>query len=161
MRKPTAIVFFIVLSGCASQRLTRDPLCQELAAFANAARPGETHVVSLETAWGPTRNAPDALSSLACLDGGYPAGARLCRYLLKNSATEFPTNNFHAAFACLSGVPQQTKNFVTYERLEARVSANGAVGVREQVEVWLEFKPNTVTGTMQLDIGVTAAPAAQ
>jgi len=55
----------------------------------------------------------------------------------------------------------QTKNYVTYERLDARVSAYGASGVRENVEVWLEFKPNTVNGTMQLDIGAHALGPAQ
>jgi hypothetical protein len=45
---------------------------------------------------------------------------------------------------------------VTYERLDARVSAYGAVGVRDNVKLSLEFKPNTANGTMQLDIGATA-----
>lgn len=144
------------LSGCASQRLSRRPLCEEIAAFANSTRPGETHVVSLETAWGPSQKHPDSLSSIDCNAGGYEPGARLCRYLMENSATEFSDNNFRAAFACLSGIPEQTKNYVSYERLEVRVSAYGALGVREGVNVSLEFKPNEVNGTMQLDIGATA-----
>jgi hypothetical protein len=76
---------------------------------------------------------------------------------MEHSATEFSDNNFRAAFACLSGsIPEQTKNYVTYERLDARVSAYGAVGVRDNVKLSLEFKPNTANGTMQLDIGATA-----
>jgi hypothetical protein len=150
------LVVFLCLSGCASQRLSRDPLCQEIAVFANATKPGETHVVSLETAWGPSRKHTDSFYSLDCNHGGYGPGARLCRYLMEHSATEFSDNNFRAAFACLSGIPEQTKNYVSYERLEARVSAYGAVGVRDRVELSLEFKPNKVNGTMQLDIGATA-----
>ncbi len=37
-----------------------------------------------------------------------------------------------------------------------RVAAYGAVGVRAEVEVPLEFKPNKDNGTMQLDIGAKA-----
>jgi hypothetical protein len=44
---------------------------------------------------------------------------------------------------------------VTYERLDVRVSAYGAVGVRGNVELSLEFKPNRENGTMQLNIGAT------
>lgn len=101
----------------------------------------------------PTRSPRSSVRTAATL-----RVARLCRYLLENSATEFPASNFNAAFACLSGEPRQTKNLVTYERLDARVSANGAVGVREEVEVWLELKPNAENGTMQLDVGVTVPP---
>jgi hypothetical protein len=76
---------------------------------------------------------------------------------MEHSATEFADNNFHTAFACLSGsIPKQTRNYVTYERLDVRVSAYGAAGVRDSVKVSLEFKPNTTNGTMQLDIGATA-----
>jgi hypothetical protein len=157
VRNVLALVICLSLSGCASQRLSRDLLCQEIAAFANATKPGETHVVSLETAWGTSRNHPDSLSSRDCNDGGYEPGARLCRYLVENSAAEFADNNFHTAFACLSGtIPRQTRNYVTYERLDIRVSAYGATGVRDDVKVSLEFKPNTTNGTMQLDIGATA-----
>jgi hypothetical protein len=152
----TFIVIVLALTGCASQRVGRDPLCQEIAMFANATKPGETHVVSLETAWGPSRMHPDAMASLDCNDGDYAPGARLCRYLVEHSETEFSPNNFRAALACLSGTPEETGNYVEYERLEARVSAYDAVGVRDGVKVSLEFKPNPVHGTMQLDIGATA-----
>jgi hypothetical protein len=151
----------VALAGCASQRVGRDPLCQEIAAFANATRPGETHVVSLETAWGSSNAHPDSLDSRDCTSGGYEPGARLCRYLVQHSSTEFSDNNFRAALACLSNVPVHTKNYVTYERLDARVSAYGAAGVRENVELWLEFKPNTVHGTMQLDIGAHGGSSAR
>lgn len=157
MRNVPVLFLSLCLSGCVSQRLSRDPLCQEIAAFANATKPGEAHVVSLETAWGRSKTNPDSLSSLECNDSGYEPGARLCRYLLEHSEVEFSHNNFRAAFACLSGVPEHTKNYVTYERLDVRVSAYGAVGVRDQVELSLEFKPNTVNGTMQLDIGARAS----
>jgi hypothetical protein len=157
VRNVLALVICLGLSGCASQRISRDPLCQEIASFANATKPGETHVISLETAWGPSKNHPESLDSRDCNDGGYEPGARLCRYLMEHSAAEFSDNNFHAALACLSGsIPEQTKNYVTYERLDARVSAYGAVGVHENVKLSLEFKPNTANGTMQLDIGATA-----
>ena len=76
---------------------------------------------------------------------------------MEHSSTEFSDNNFHEALACLSGsIPEQTKNYVTYERLDVRVSAYGLVGMRDNVKVSLEFKPNTANGTMQLDIGATA-----
>ena len=156
MRNVLALVIYLGLSGCASQRLSRDPLCQEIASFANATKPGETHVVSLETAWGPSKYDPESLSLLHCNHGGYEPGARLCRYLMEHSATEFSDNNFRDAFACLSGIPEQTKNYVTYERLDVRVSAYGAVGVRDNVQLSLEFKPNTANGTMQLDVGARA-----
>ena len=152
-----AVVAFLGFSGCASQRLRRDPLCQEIAAFANATKPGETHVVSLETSWGPSTKYPDTFRSLDCNSGEYAPGVRLCRYLVENGAVEFSHNNFLAAFACLSGIPEQTnRNYVTYERLEVRVSAYGAVGVSDRIELSLEFKPNKVNGTMQLDIGASA-----
>jgi len=150
------VVVFLSLSGCASQRLSRDPLCHEIALFANATKPGETHVVSLETAWGPSGKHPEVLSSADCNDGGFGPAARLCRYLVEHSATEFSDNNFRTAAACLSGIPAQTRNFVTYERLDVRISAYGAVGVRHDVELSLDFKPNEVNGTMQLMIGATA-----
>jgi len=150
------LVLVFGFMGCASQRLSRDAMCQEIATFANATKPGETHVVSLETAWGPSKKHPNSLSSRDCNDGGYEPGARLCRYLMEHSAAEFSHNNFLAAFACLSGIPEQTKNYVNYERLEARVSAYRAVGVRDGVELSLEFKSNKINGTMQLDIGATA-----
>jgi hypothetical protein len=156
MRNVLALVFILALSGCASQHLGRDPLCQEISTFANATKLGETHVVSLETAWGASKSHPASLNSRDCAHGGYEPGARLCRYLMEHSAAEFPHNNFRAAFACLSGIPAQTRNYVSYERLDARVSAYGAVGVRDDVELSLEFKPNPVNGTMQLDIGATA-----
>jgi len=155
------LLIFPVFSGCASQRLRRDPLCKEIAMFANATRPGETHMVSLETAWGPSRKHPDSFTSRDCSHGGYGPGARLCGYLIEHSAAEFSDNNFRAAFACLSGTPEQTKNDVTYERLEVRVSAYGAVGVRDGVEVSLELKPNEVNGTMQLDISASALKSDQ
>jgi hypothetical protein len=72
---------------------------------------------------------------------------------MQHSAIEFSPNNFRAAFACLSGIPEQTRNYVNYERLDVRVSAYRAVGVRDDVEVSLEFRPNAANGTMQLDIG--------
>lgn len=156
MRNALALVIFLCLSGCASQRLRRDPLCREIASFANATKPGETHGVSLETAWGPSRIAPESLAARHCNHNGYEPGARLCRYLLENSAAEFPVNNFRAAFACLSGIPAQTENYVTYERLDVRVSTDGAVGVGDNVRLSLEFKPNETNGTMQLDIEATA-----
>lgn len=146
-----------LISGCASQRLNRDPLCAEIAAFANATKPGETHLVSLETAWGPTGKHPDSLRSLDCEDGGYAPGNRLCAYLLANSGAEFPTNNLLAALACLKGTPEEPENYVNYERLEVRVSAYNASGVRGGVEVSLEFKPNEANGTMQLDIGAASS----
>jgi hypothetical protein len=155
LRHVLALVL-ILASGCASQRLAHDPLCEEMAAFANSIEPGTSRVVTLDTAWGPSKLHPDSLSSLDCKDGGYEPGKRLCRYLLEHSATEFATNNFRDAFACLSGIPFQTKNYVTYERLDVRVSAYDAVGVRSDVELSLEFKPNDVDGTMQLVIGASA-----
>jgi hypothetical protein len=156
MRNVVASAVFLALAGCASHRAGRDPLCQEIAAFANATKPGEIHVVSLETAWGSSNTHPDSLASRDCSSGGYEPGARLCRYLVQHSFTEFSHENFRSSLACLSNVPLQTKNYVTYERLDARVSAYGAAGVRENVEVWLEFKPNTIHGTVQLDIGAKA-----
>jgi hypothetical protein len=158
-KKVLPLVLFLALAGCASQRLARDPLCRELAAFANSTEPGTSHVVSLETAWGASKLHPDSLRSLDCTDGGYKPGARLCRYLVDHSATEFSVNNFRAAFACLSGVPAQTRNYVSYDRLDVRVSAYEAVGVRQDVELSLDFKPNTVNGTMQLVIGAKALGA--
>jgi hypothetical protein len=152
----TFTLVIIGLSACASQRLSRDPLCKEIARFANSTKPGETRVVSLETAWGPSGKHPDSFRSVDCNHNGNSAGARLCGYLLENSATEFSYYNFLAAFACLSGSPDQPKNHVAYHRLEIRVSAYGAIGVREGVELSLDFKPNEVNGTMQLDIGATA-----
>jgi len=113
----------------------------------------------METAWGPSKFHPDSLSSLDCADGGYKPGTRLCRYLVEHSATEFPDNNFRAAFACLSGTPAQTRNYVTYERLDIRVSAYGGIHVRDDVEVSLELKPNTANGTNQLVIAAKALPA--
>lgn len=156
MRNVLGLVLLLSLSGCASQRLGRDPLCQAIATFANATKPGEAHVVSMETAWGSSKAHPNSFYSIDCNHGGYEPGARLCQYLMEHSETEFSHYNFRAAFACLSGIPMQTKNYVTYERFDARVSAYGAVGVRENVELSLEFKPNTANGTMQLDIGATA-----
>jgi hypothetical protein len=156
MRHILASAVFLALAGCASQGVGRDPLCREIAAFANATKPGETHVVSLQTAWGSSTAHPDSLFSLDCTNGDFEPAAPLCRYLVQHSSTEFSDNNFRSAFACLSNVPMQTKNYVRYERLDARVSAYGAAGVREDVELWLEFKPNPANGTMQLDIGAKA-----
>lgn len=159
MALAVSLVGCLGLSGCASRRLSRDPLCHEIALFANATQPGETRVVSLETAWGPSNKHPDSFRSLDCDAGGYEPGARLCRYLVENSETEFSSNNFRAAFACLSGIPMQTRNFVTYERLDVRASAYGAIGVRDGVKLSLEFKPNEANGTMQLIIRATAGGA--
>ncbi len=146
-----------VLTGCATYPLSVDDnLCREIAAFANSTTPGENHSVSLETAWGSSKNHPDSIFSRDCHHGGYAPGAQLCRFLMEHSATEFSENNFRRAFACLSNTPLKDRNYVSYEQLNVKVSAYGAYGVHDGVEVTIEFKPNTENATMQLDIGADA-----
>lgn len=146
------VLTMLMLSGCASIRLGNDPLCKEIAAFANSVNAGESRSVTLETAWGSSKRHPDAFFSKDCDHGDYEPGSRLCTYLIEHSATEFAHNNFRRAFACLSRTPAHAKNYISYERLDVRVSAEGAIGVDSDVDVSLGFKWNEDHGTNQLDI---------
>ncbi|MBN8480631.1 MAG: hypothetical protein J0L88_03465 [Xanthomonadales bacterium] len=146
------LLTMLLQSGCASVRLAHDPLCQELAAFANSVKAGESRSITLETAWGSSKRHPDSLYSKDCLHGDYEPGSRLCAYLIDHSATEFAHNNFRRAFACLSRTPAHAKNYISYERLDVRVSAVGAISVDSDVDVSMEFKWNEDNRTYQLDI---------
>ena len=130
-----------------------------MAAFANSTAPGTSQAVTLETAWGPSKNHPDALASRDCHNGGYAPGEALCNYLTEHSSAEFATYNFRRALACLSVTPLGRGNPVRYERLEAKVSAYGAYGVRGHVKLTVELGPNTENGTEQMEIRAEALPA--
>lgn len=147
-----ALLTMLLQSGCASIRLGHAPLCQEIAAFANSVKAGESRSITLETAWGSSKLHPESFYSKDCHHGGYEPGSRLCAYLLDHSATEFAHNNFRHAFACLSRTPAHAKNDISYERFDVRVSAVGAIGIDSDVDVSLDFKWNEDHRTKQLEI---------
>ena len=152
-----AVLTSLALSGCATYPYGKDDLCREMAAFANSVEPGTSHSVSLETAWGSSKIHPDAIASRDCHDSRYEPGQKLCRYLMVHTSREFPENNFHRALACLRGVQEQDGNFVSYERLDVRISGYEAYGVLGIVKVTVDFKPNADNGTEQLDISAEAS----
>lgn len=144
--------FTLGLSGCASYPFGKGDVCPALAAFANAIPSDSTHSVILETAWGPSKLAPDALSYRYCTHGGFGPGERFCAYLIRNSAAEFPEDNYINTMACLSDVPRRDGNYVTYGRLNVQASSWGAFGIKKDVEITIDFKPNDQHGTTQLTI---------
>ena len=159
MKAACILMLSLCLSGCASYPFGKDQMCRQLATFANAARPAETLSVSLQTAWGPSKLRPNVLSWRHCDHGASSAATTFCRYLLTDSAVEFPQNNLRRVVACLRRLPLRTGNFVQYNPINVQASAFDAYGVREGVEVSVQFAPDTKSSTMQLTITAKAFPS--
>ena len=98
-----AVVSLVLLSGCASLLPQRDPLCAEIAVFANSIDDDAVHSVELLTDWGGVfSQEPDVFFEKSCQHDQAASSKRLCDYLVNHTSTEFATINFRRALSCLS-----------------------------------------------------------
>lgn len=101
-RWTVAVLSIALLSGCASLSPRRDPLCSEVATFANSVDDNDAHTVELLTDWGGVFSPEqDVVFEKRCQHDQDAASKRLCGYLLENTSTEFATVNFRRALSCL------------------------------------------------------------
>ena len=80
-----------------------DNLCRHLTRFAQSVAVNETAVIELHTSWGANfKDDPEeALTAKRCIHNNFPAGKAVCKYLMKNSSTEFSGINFKNILLCL------------------------------------------------------------
>jgi hypothetical protein len=83
------------LSGCATtgSNPTEDPMCRQIAAFAESAADRAKHTVELTTDW--------SKFSKTCVHNEYPPGMAFCKWLMQNTSTEFMHVNINSALKCL------------------------------------------------------------
>jgi hypothetical protein len=100
-----APIFIFCISGCLSTSQERDTICSEIAAFANASTDFDVHLVELTNDWGcnyqKQKGGEFAMACKTCTHGTYDPAKKLCSYLMENTSTEFPANNFRRALSCL------------------------------------------------------------
>jgi hypothetical protein len=98
-----AVVSLVLLSGCGSLLPRRDPLCSEIAVFANSIDDDAVHSVELLTDWGGVfSQVPNVFYEKSCQHDQATSSKRLCDYLVNHTSTEFATVNFRRALSCLS-----------------------------------------------------------
>jgi hypothetical protein len=127
----------ILGAGCSTFAIApADPVCGEIAKFANSATDDEPHTVELITDWGDF--------SKTCEHGGYAAGETLCDWLLENTSTEFAQLNFRHAYSCLRG-PSGNASLKgpLFDNFSGTVSSFEAKHVRSNIDVELEFFSGT------------------
>ncbi len=142
-RALTVLLSVLATASCASVRSDADPLCGEIAAFANASTPGSTHAVVLTTSWGPTKERPTSFMFKDCEHAGYGPGAKLCEHLMPNTSTEFAEINFRRVLACLNGQTRTPPKYVSVERIDTLMWGHEVPGVRPDVSVGVEFVSHT------------------
>jgi hypothetical protein len=124
------------LSFFAFSAMAADPICTAIQEFAKSQIDTQPRSVELLTNWMPSA---DVLASKKCLDGGYPPGHRLCQYLLKSTAVEFPQDNLAHALKCISNVPNIGPQDVFVELFHVRYTSGSAPGIPKRVHVTLEY----------------------
>ncbi|WKE67215.1 hypothetical protein PVT67_08255 [Gallaecimonas kandeliae] len=139
----------ILLASCTFHQQEQDPLCQAIAQFANATAGGEVHSVKLMTDWA---GKADVLASKQCEHHGYGPGIALCQYLITHSSTEFAERNFSRVAACLGAKAYAPPAGVSVDYLEARYSSYGAVGVKPDIALVVEFSDGNRGTTPYLEI---------
>lgn len=140
MRRLLFVLGLIALSGCATTAHKADPLCSQIAAFANATQAGEKQSIELKTDWGGTWSQnKNVLAEKSCDGGGHEAGGKFCRYLLENTSTEFADINFSIALSCLGKRLYMPAHYYDLSWQSADVSTDLMPGVNEDVTVSLHF----------------------
>ena len=93
----SALIVFFAPEVLAGQKA--DQLCAELAHFASAVPPGDTHAVLLRGGWGGDK--PNVIMTHDCQSFGFEPGDNLCSYLVQNTSWEFGQYNARRAADCL------------------------------------------------------------
>jgi len=132
-----------------------DPLCSEIAAFANAAANDGTRKVRLLTDWGAvfTRKERDEelMYSISCEHQTYAPAQALCAYLLKNASVEFMGINVRRALSCM-GKRVSGRSPTDDDQLPASFISQKVLGVRVDAELLLEFAEATDSSPPTLTI---------
>src|SRR5690349_4961845 len=136
-----AVLSITFLSGCTSLSGQRDPLCPEIARFANSVDDDDVHSVELRTFWGARPEGDEiVMGEKGCARNKLAPEIRLCDYLLNDTSTEFATINFRRALHCLNesesylGPPE-----AHVEYLKGLITSYSVAGVRPDRLVAIEF----------------------
>lgn len=128
------------LAGCSAMLERPDGMCRAIADFANASTPNSDHEVTLQTDWGGSILGKDGeIAVKHCQHDGYAPGKKLCDYLLENASTEFGTNNFLRAFACVSKTNRIHTENLRVEKLDAELWSSSARYVNQNVDVGIMY----------------------
>ena len=124
----------MALAACSTHTAPRsDRMCNELARFANSATRPQARQVMLTTRWRPFEK--------GCAHGGYAPGARLCRWLLASASTERPEANVQRVMSCFAGAEAYAgQPALRAEYLAGKLVAHEALGVRENVDIGVEYE---------------------
>jgi hypothetical protein len=161
------IVAAICLAGmtasCATTRNEPDELCDELAAFANAAASDGNHTVRLTTDWGgvftKSNGANEELMySKSCEHNSYAPSRTLCAYLLENTSTEFAGINVRRALRCI-GVRVSGISPTNDDRLPPSARSHAVLGEPVRSEILVEFAPATDSSPPTLSITAMGQPS--
>lgn len=155
MRIGWSIMLLLPIATACSVSGTRpgDPLCTELAAFAEATQPGQVNSVTLRGGWGG--DTPDTLMTHDCKHSGGGSGMAFCRYLLPNTSWEFGHYNAVRAATCLDSTSRHAfaKRVENYDVPVAITSPMRLLSdKRIQVTVRLENRPPSAESLSQLSV---------
>ena len=136
-----ALILFsmIGIASCASTPYRDNDLCSEITSFANTTKIGDEHSVSLTAIWGPTTEHPDQMSYKHCEHGNYAPGAKLCKYLMSNTSTEFPAINFRRALACINGKRDALAEDIAIDRIDTLIWRYEPPGAHPGISIGIEF----------------------
>lgn len=132
-------------SGCASLHASRDAMCPEIAAFANATQDSARHEVVLvnDRPWRTERDESGreviVVTESKCEHFGYKPGEGLCDYLTEHTSFEFFDANVNRVLVCLRAA-EPTKMVYDIEYEQVILWSNVARGVRAGVRVGFEFR---------------------
>lgn len=138
------------LAGCAARAPRTDRLCVELARYANSPADAMPRRVELTTRWRPFEK--------GCTHGGQAAGARFCRWLLSNVSTERPEANVQRVMSCFQGAETYAgQPALRAEYLAGKLVAHDALGVRDGVDIGVEYAIGIENGPSVLTLSVAEA----
>ncbi len=147
----------LVMGACSTLPQERDPLCEEMATYANAGKVDAVHTVRLTTDWGGDflkSDAPDeqVFYAKSCEHDSEP-GRVLCAYLLENSSTEFAAINYRRALRCL-GRSAPGLSPIDDDRLPASARSRIVRGKAVRSEILVTFFAGTNSAPPVLRISV-------
>lgn len=132
-------------SGCASLHASRDSMCPEIAAFANATNDRARHEIVLvnDRPWRTERDESGKeviiTAESKCEHFGYKPGEGLCNYLAEHTSFEFFDANVNRVLVCLrAAAPTRMVYDLEYEQV--LLWSNVAEGARPGVRVGIEFR---------------------
>ncbi len=153
-RKLIAKLLTVVMCAwsVAAHAATPSPICDAIAAFANASDDAAGHVITLTTYWGGKQVGDHfVISESNCDIHHYEAARPLCATLMQHWATEFANANVLKIARCIA--PSSAKSIYNHiNESSIDIFGDAKLWANPNMRAGLSYRANTSEGSSTMDI---------